>query len=128
MSGVMTAGSLVLILFAVVCGVIGQIVLKLGMTQIGRIDAAAVAQPLQVAAATLTNPFVVSGLGLYALGAAAWLTVLSRVPLSYAYPILALSYAITPVLAWLVLNESVPSFRWLGILTICVGVVLVSRS
>jgi drug/metabolite transporter (DMT)-like permease len=76
----------------------------------------------------LTSPLVVAGLGLYVLGSMAWLTVLSRVPLSLAYPTLALSYALTPILAWLVLGEDVPAIRWLGITTICLGVVLVSRS
>ena len=124
----MAGGSLVLILAAVVCGVLGQIALKLGMTQIGRIGAEAMSQPLQVAITTLSNPLVIGGLGFYAIGAAAWLTVLSRVPLSYAYPLLATTYAITPVVAWLTLNESVSLFGWAGILTICIGVILVSRS
>lgn len=120
--------SLPLILAAVGLGVVGQITLKLGMTQIGRIDSTTVAQPAQIVLRVLTNPLVVAGLGLYVLGAVVWLTVLSRVPLSLAYPILALSYAITPVLAWLLLGESVPSLRWAGIATICLGVFIVSRT
>jgi len=120
--------SLSLILISVVCGVCGQLALKTGMTQVGRIDAEALAQPVQVALRVLTSPLVVGGLCLYVLGAAFWLTVLSRVPLSFAYPILALSYAITPVLAWFLLGEDVPLVRWLGIVVICLGVVLVSRS
>mgnify|MGYP005840338237 CR=1 FL=1 len=120
--------SLPLILVSVVCGVCGQLALKAGMTQVGHIGAEALAQPVQVAVKVLTSPLVIGGLGLYALGAAFWLTVLSRVPLSFAYPILALSYAITPLLAWLLLGEHVPSLRWLGIAAICLGVILVSRS
>lgn len=120
--------SLALILVSVVCGVGGQVSLKMGMNQAGRIGAEALAQPLQVALRVATNPLVVGGLALYVLGAVAWLMVLSRVPLSFAYPVLALTYAFTPLLAWLVLGESVPSLRWLGIATICLGVYLVSRS
>jgi drug/metabolite transporter (DMT)-like permease len=67
-------------------------------------------------------------LGCYVLGAVAWLTVLSRVPLSLAYPMLALSYAITPILAWLVLGEDVNGLRWAGIGVISLGVLLVARS
>ena len=123
-----STSSLLLIFFAIVCGVAGQITLKLGMTAAGRIDAEALARPVQTAIATLGNPLVLGGLSFYVLGAVAWLTVLSRVPLSYAYPILAATYAITPILAWLILNESVPSLRWMGIGTICLGVLLVSRT
>ena len=120
--------SLALILVSVVCGVGGQVSLKMGMNQAGRIGAEALSQPLQIALRVATNPLVVGGLALYVLGAVAWLMVLSRVPLSFAYPLLALTYAFTPLLAWLVLGESVPALRWLGIATICLGVYLVSRS
>jgi multidrug transporter EmrE-like cation transporter len=120
--------SLVLIFLAVVLGVGGQLTLKLGMSQVGRIGSEALERPLQMGFRVLTNPLVVIGLGLYVLGAVVWLTVLSRVPLSFAYPILASSYAFTPVLAWLLLGESVPSLRWIGIATICLGVFLVSRT
>lgn len=120
--------SLVLILLSVLCGITGQLTLKMGMTQVGRIGSDALAQPLQMAFKVLTNPLVIGGLALYVLGAAFWLTVLSRVPLSFAYPVLALSYAFTPLLAWLILGENVPSLRWLGIAIICAGVIIVSRS
>jgi drug/metabolite transporter (DMT)-like permease len=98
------------------------------MSQVGRIGAESMGQPFQIAIKVLGSPFVVGGLGLYVLGAVAWLTVLSRVPLSYAYPILAISYAFTPLLAWWIFGEHVPGLRWLGIATIFLGVILVSRS
>jgi multidrug transporter EmrE-like cation transporter len=120
--------SLLLILLALSCGVAGQLTLKMGMTGVGAIGGEALAQPVQLVLRVITHPLVVVGLGLYVLGAVAWLTVLSRVPLSLAYPMLALSYAITPTLAWLVLGESLTSMRWAGIGTICLGVLLVARS
>ena len=120
--------SFILIAASVVCGIGGQILLKMGMVQNGRIDAVSLAQPLQVAVRVLTTPLVLGGLALYVLGAVAWLTVLSRVPLSLAYPYLALSYAFTPILAWVLLSESVPPTRWIGIAIICLGVVVVSRT
>jgi len=120
--------SLPLIFISIACGVCGQLTLKVGMTQLGRIGGDALIQPVQVAFRVATNPLVIAGLGLYAVSAMVWLTVLSRVPLSFAYPIVALSYAIVPILAWLLLGETVPAPRWLGIATICLGVFLISRS
>ena len=120
--------SLWLILLAVACSVAGQLTLKTGMTQVGHIGGEALADPLRLVLRVFTSPLVIAGLGLYVVGAMAWLTVLSRVPLSLAYPSLALSYALTPALAWLVLGEQVPSVRWVGISTICIGVLLVARS
>jgi drug/metabolite transporter (DMT)-like permease len=120
--------SVALVVVAIFCGIGGQLTLKLGMVQTGRIDAAALAHPLAMVLRVLGSPLILGGLTLYVLGAVAWLTVLSRVPLSLAYPNLALSYAFTPALAWLLLGESVPSARWLGIAIICVGVLVVSRT
>lgn len=120
--------SIILVLLAVVCGVSGQLVLKLGMAQVGRIGVEALAQPLPVAWRVLSSPLVIGGLACYALGAVFWLTVLSRVPLSLAYPMLALTYVAIPLLAWLLLGESVSGLRWVGIGVICAGVLLVARS
>lgn len=120
--------SLPLILLSAGIGVFGQLTLKLGMMRVGRIGPEALARPLATALKVLTNPLILGGLALYGVGAAVWMTVLSRVPLSFAYPVLAISYAFTPLLAWLMLRERIPPFRWLGVATLCVGVFLVSIS
>jgi drug/metabolite transporter (DMT)-like permease len=117
-----------LILLAAIFGVCGQLTLKMGMTQVGRLGADSLAEPLQVALRIVASPFVIGGLAMYVLGAGVWMMVLSRSALSFAYPILAISYAITPILAWLMLGESLNVARWLGIATICLGVFFVSRS
>lgn len=122
------SNSLSLILFAVLLGVTGQVSLKFGMGKVGQIDRVTLQEPFELASRIITNPTIILGLALYVVGAAVWLTVLSRVPLSFAYPILALTYAVTPVAAWLVLGETLPLVRWLGVSVICLGVVLVSRS
>jgi drug/metabolite transporter (DMT)-like permease len=98
------------------------------MTQVGRLGADTLAEPVQVFVRIVTSPLVIGGLSLYVLGAGVWMLVLSRSALSFAYPILAVGYAITPVLAWLMLGESLNGVRLLGIGVICVGVFVVSRS
>jgi len=116
-----------LILLAAFFGVCGQLTLKMGMTQVGRLGSDSLAQPIQVMLRVITSPFVLGGLALYVAGAAVWMLVLSRSALSFAYPILAVSYAITPILAWMLLGENVNLVRWVGIAVICLGVFIVSR-
>ena len=123
----MTA-SLVLIFIAVAIGVTGQLSLKMGMNHVGTIDGTSVAHPIETLSSVFRSPMVWVGLALYGLGAVAWLIVLSRLDLSFAYPFLALSYAITPILAWRLLDEPVSGLRWLGIAVIILGVVIVSRT
>jgi len=98
--------SLLLIFMDVCVSVAGQLLLKKGMTAVGRIDSAFLAQPLTALWRMFTtSPYVILGLGLYAIGAVLWMIVLSRVNLSYAYPMIALTYVLIPLAAWLVLHE-----------------------
>ncbi len=120
--------SLALILVAILIAVMGQISLKYGVGQIGRIDAGAMAQPLQLVLKIVLNKWVVIGLGLYGLGAAVWIIVLSRVPLSFAYPMLGLSYVMVVLVSVIFLHEHVPLVRWAGVVLIVAGVALVGQT
>lgn len=120
--------SLLLVLASVVCGVIGQVALKSGMAQVGRIGGAQASFLLDTAWRVLTTPLVLFGLACYGLGALAWLVVLSRLDLSVAYPFLALNFVLITLASRLVLGETVPPLRWLGVLVICCGVIIVARS
>jgi drug/metabolite transporter (DMT)-like permease len=54
------------------------------------------------------------------------LMAISRLDLSFAYPLLALAFAINPLLARPLLGESIPLERWVGILVIWIGVAIIS--
>jgi len=64
----------------------------------------------------------------YGLSSISWLWVLSRVQISYAYPILALAFPIVVIFSVILFGESVSLARWIGISTIVVGVFLLARS
>ncbi len=68
------------------------------------------------------------GLIFYGLSAVCWLWVLSRAQLSFAYPILALSYPIVVALSAWVFSEIVTPLHWLGVIVIVVGVSMLSRT
>ncbi len=53
---------------------------------------------------------------------------LMKVDLSFAYPFVALSYVIIIITAWLFLGENISLLRLVGVLVICLGVFLISRS
>ena len=63
-----------------------------------------------------------------ACGALAWILVLRRMDLSYAYPFLALNFVLIALVSRFFLGETVPPMRWVGILIICGGILLVARS
>jgi drug/metabolite transporter (DMT)-like permease len=115
-----------LILLSVLCGVAGQTVIKIGVSQPGASEAAAGFLPLVMM--ILRSPMVLLGLVLYGLGALAWIAVLARVDLSIAYPFLALNFILVTLSSQYLLGENVPGLRWLGVLVICSGIFLVARS
>ena len=65
---------------------------------------------------------------LYALGALAWIAVLGKLDLSYAYPFLALNFVLITLVAQFGLGEVVPLMRWVGVAIICAGIFLIARS
>jgi drug/metabolite transporter (DMT)-like permease len=69
-------------------------------------------------------PVLYAALGLYAAATLVWIWVLSRVPLSQAYPWVAISVGAVPLLAWLVFHERLTSGYWIGLGFIVVGVFL----
>ncbi|MDF5709265.1 MAG: EamA family transporter [Nostoc sp. S4] len=61
----------------------------------------------------------------YAFMTLLWLYVLRTVPLSKAFPVLGLMYALIPIASHHLLKEKVVFSQWLGISIIITGVILV---
>lgn len=115
-----------LIALSISTGVAGQTTIKIGVSQP---QAAQHASGLwSLIGLILQSPWVLLGLTLYGIGAVAWIAVLARLDLSYAYPLLALNFVLITVTSRLLLGESVPTMRWLGLAVICVGILIVARS
>ena len=57
-----------------------------------------------------------------------WLIGLQRVDLSYAYPMVSLGYVLVSLLAMAFFKEQVQRDRWIAILVICAGVILIAGS
>jgi multidrug transporter EmrE-like cation transporter len=114
-------------LVSIMLSVAAQFALKAGMSSVP--VKAAFAQPISVANAfqVLSNGFVFGGFLLYGVGALVWLAVLSRWDVSKAYPLVGFGFVLTAVVG-AALGEQVSWVRSFGILLICVGVWVVSRS
>jgi multidrug transporter EmrE-like cation transporter len=63
-------------------------------------------------------------LSIYALSTFLWIWILSRVPLSQAYPWVAIGMAIVPLLGWYMFGERVEPMFWLGISLILAGIIV----
>jgi drug/metabolite transporter (DMT)-like permease len=115
------------ILLSVLLSIVGQLILKSGMSQLGPIsltDRSIVETVWSIA----TNLAVVVGMVIFAASFLLWLVGLSRVPLSYAYPFISLSYVVILAASYFLLGESVSLVRVLGVIVISAGVLLVAAS
>lgn len=117
----------VLLLVAIGFTVTGEFLLKAGMNQLGELDLS-LTTLIQELVRVFTTPVIVAGFGLIFTGSIFWLAVISRIPLSVAHPMLSLSYVATIAGAWMFLGEAVTLQRVIGVLIICTGVVVVTRS
>jgi multidrug transporter EmrE-like cation transporter len=120
--------SLALLLVSICFAVAGQLTLKAAMTEVGRIGSAEVASAADTIARAAREPRLWAGLALFGISAAFWLVVLSRVPLSVAYPFVGLSYVIIVLLSRYVLHERVPSMRWFGVCVVAAGIAIIGLS
>ncbi len=65
------------------------------------------------------------GIVFYILSFASWIYVLRYVPLTVAFSLINLVHVLVPIGAWLVLGEQIPVRRWLGIVLILAGIIMV---
>ena len=110
-----------LILICVTLGAAGQLCLKRGVG----------AEPLSGLGSVLgafRSPYVLLGFILYGVSSLLWLAVLSRADLSFAYPLVSISYIITVLGAAIFMGEQVTFTRWAGVLLICAGIAFMVRS
>ncbi len=115
-----------LLMVAMCLTVTGELLLKSGMNRHGELNVS-FDTLLPTAVKLFTNPFVVVGFAFVFSGALFWLAVLSRWPLSLAYPLLSISYIIGIGASVVILKERVSWVQMLGVLVIILGVYLVSR-
>ncbi len=115
----MSLASLALLLFAVASAAAGQLMLKHGMTQASQ----GTRSSLLIRAAT--SPWVLVGLAVFAVSALAWLTTLSQVPLSVAYPFNALGFLAILTFSSVLLGERTNVWTWVGTFWVVAGLILV---
>lgn len=119
--------TLLLILLSVGLSGIAQVVLKLGVSAAPVRTAVNEGALAPTALALASSPGVIGGLALYGLGAVVWIYVLTRAPLSLAYPFVGLSFVLTAAFGYLLFNEALSPTRLAGIALVVAGVVLVGR-
>ena len=116
-----------MVLAMVVCANAGDLLLKRGMSQNGAVQltSAGLAHAFRL---TVTNGTIWLGIFFLSGFMLSYMTVLSWADYSYVMPAGAFGYALLTLMAVIFLHESVSPRRWLGVVLICVGVLLVGQT
>ncbi|UCF05948.1 MAG: EamA family transporter [bacterium] len=117
---------LFMIILIVVVNTVAQFTIKAGVKKIGTFDL--VGDFVGSMLRAFTSWIILIGFALYFSSALLWLIILSRRDLSWAYPLVSLSYVIIVLASPVILNEHFSVQRLLGSLVICLGVYLVFRT
>ncbi len=117
-----------LILAGVLLNAAAQLALKQGMRAIGRFSFSSLTALGGAGLAAAENPFVLAGLLCYVVSVVIWLLVLSRVEVSFAYPLLSIGYIVAALGGRYFFGEAMSLTRWSGIAVICFGVWLITRT
>jgi len=87
--------------------------------------------PIRIAAwtgiAALGSGWTWLGIVSYILSFISWIQVLRTLPLSVAFPAINVVHILVPLGAWLFLGETIHTQRWVGILLVVLGIVLLVK-
>jgi uncharacterized membrane protein len=116
-----------MVLAMVVCANVGDLMLKRGMSRIGAVQLTlpGLSHAFRL---TVTNGTIWVGIFFLTGFMVSYMTVLSWADYSYVMPAGAFGYAVLTFLAVIFLHESVSPRRWVGVVLICVGVLLVGQT
>ncbi|HWF46530.1 MAG TPA: hypothetical protein VG168_05965 [Bryobacteraceae bacterium] len=110
----------------VVCGdTLGNLLLALSMNRNSSHAATSFLHHILLA---LANPRLLGGTGLLTLALLSRLSLYTWADLTYVLPVTASGYVITALLSKFVLHEYISDKRWIGVVLISLGVMIVART
>lgn len=115
----------ILLAVVVLAGTAGEVAVTRAMKSIGEVHQFHPRALLQVFARVMRVSWMWLGLGLLAVAFFSLLAVLSWENVSFVVPVTALSYVVGALMAKIFLGEKVDAVRWMGVLLVVLGVVLV---
>jgi drug/metabolite transporter (DMT)-like permease len=117
-----------LIFVMVIFGPLGNVLLGKGMKTIGAVSIGTRAEALDLFARGLTSGTLWLGIACLLIFFVANMLVLSWADYSYVQPASSVAYGMSALLAHFLLREVVTPTRWMGVLLICLGVLVVGHT
>jgi hypothetical protein len=113
---------LVFILLPIAMAVTGEFLLKFSVPQVQ------LGVSVQAFVSIVTNIGILGGVGLILCSAVLWIVGMSKFQLSFMYPFLCINYIVIIFGSSILLNEQIPFSRYVSLIFIMIGLVLISKS
>ena len=123
----MTAITWGLVMSGVVLNAAAQLLLKAATAATGPI-ALSWAGVASAAPRLLSHYGAWGGIACYVVSVLVWILALSRAPVSVLYPLVSIGYIVNAIGAMLLLGESLPLVKLIGIAVIMLGVFILTQS
>jgi len=112
---------------SILISVVAQTFLKNGVSQIGVINITGIESIVPLLITFMVTWQIVVGLVLYIAGTFVWLVLLSRLDLSFLYPIGAIQYILIFIFSYIFLGENITMGRIVGLAFILLGVLIINK-
>src|SRR5215469_2058914 len=116
------------IFLIVIFAPLGNTLLGKGMKSVGQLEVFSPGALLETLIRIAASGYIWLGIASLLAFFVAYMLVLTWADYSYVQPASSFSYAVVAILSYWLLGEIVTPLRWLGILVICVGVLIVGRT
>ena len=120
--------ALILIAICILFSAVGQVLMKMGMNQIGEITNIHQLLNFRMLFSIFTNLCVIAGVLCFVIQLVIWLAAMSTLNISFMYPLASLVYALTAIIALVFLHENISLVRWAGIFLVVGGCFLVGQT
>lgn len=121
----MTVELAILFALSIACDVLGQLAFKFGTKNLPE---AGVSGLHVFVARLLREPWILAGLGVYAVEFVVWVRILAIAPLNIAFPVASLNILGIVFAGRVFLGETVNLRQWAGAALITVGVAVVAQT
>jgi undecaprenyl phosphate-alpha-L-ara4N flippase subunit ArnE len=119
-----TGQVILLLAISIACDVFGQLAFKVGAGHLPSTDSVGLQAFL---VRLLGQPWILAGVGIYAVEFVVWIRVLALVPLGIAFPIASLNILGIVLVSRVLLGEPVSRRQWAGAALITAGVAIVAQ-
>ena len=116
----------VLIALLLLFDTFAQMAFKIAVTQLGEFPTQNISVIFYYCLQLTTNLYVIGGVLVLILALFTWLTLISKVDLSFAHPMTSLAYVTIPLAGTFFLHEPLHWPQMVGIALIVIGVIVIS--